>query len=305
MKSKNYSRTKLIRPDLGSLKDSLNQRIIGQPEVISRLTEDILRRETEAIPQHGPRGAFFFCGPTGTGKNATVEALTEFLFGPGHLAVVDCAEFKSVESMEGLLGNRDGDPGRFAEMYAKVPAGVWIFDEIEKAQKDLITNLFLQMVGEGRITAANGRTIDLSGIYIFVTSNLGSAEILGRQYLPFSSLERHVIKRVEQYMRPELLGRFGTPFVFRPLGRAAQSQIVVQKLSQLIAWQKTKGRSIEVEPAVISFLVQRGFSDRLGARPLIATVESLVGNAIVANVVKGLAESGRLVVHNNQLELVP
>ena len=303
MKTKQSTRAKLWRPELGTLHRKLSQRIIGQPEVISRLAETIIVQETESIPQEGARGAFFFAGPTGTGKTETSKAVAELIFGPGHFVVFDCSEFKSIESMEGLLGHREGDTGRFAEAFKKVPAGVWLFDEIEKSDKEFV-HFFLQIVGEGRVTPASGRTIDLSGIYIFVTSNLGSAEILGRQHLPFASLERHVVKRVEQHLRPEILGRFGDPYVFRPLSRGAQAEIAAQNLHQLMEWQKTKGRTIEVDADVITFLVQRGFSDRLGARPLIKTIRKYVGNAIAKRVVNGLPDSGRLVVKDNQLELV-
>src|SRR5580658_8409045 len=189
-------RSKLWRPDLGSLHEKLSQRIKGQPEVLSRLAPALIRRETDSVPQQGPRDAFFLAGPTGTGKTFAVETVADLVFGAGHFAVFDCSEFKTIESVAGLMGDRDGDPGRFAETYARVPAGVWLFDEIEKAHKPIV-DLFLQIVWEGRVTPASGKTIDLCGIYIFVTSNLGSAEILGRQHLPFASLERYVVRRVE------------------------------------------------------------------------------------------------------------
>jgi ATP-dependent Clp protease ATP-binding subunit ClpC len=300
---KTRRRANLPRPELANLLSDLSQRIKGQPEVLARLAASIIRRETEAIPQRGPRGKFFFPGPTGTGKTFTAQTIADLLFGPGHLVIFDCSEFKTMESVASLLGNRSGDPGRLATAYAKVPAGIFLFDEIEKAHREF-TDLFLQMVGDGRITSASGQTIDLFGIYIFVTSNLGSAQILGRQHLPFSSLERHVVHHVQKHLRPELLGRFGHPYVFRPLSREAQREIAVSKLNRLLEWHRDKGRSMTYEPIVVNFLVQRGFSSRLGARPLLDAIEEYVGNAVAANLLSGRSDSGRLVVTEGRLELM-
>ena len=130
MKPKKNLSSRVWRPDLGSLHEKLSQRIKGQPEVLSRLSAALIRRETDSVPQRGPRGAFFFAGPTGTGKTVTAETVAELLFGRGHIAMFDCSEFKTVESIAGLIGDRAGDLGRLAETYGKVPAGVWLFDEI-------------------------------------------------------------------------------------------------------------------------------------------------------------------------------
>jgi ATP-dependent Clp protease ATP-binding subunit ClpA len=105
-------------------------------------------------------------------------------------------------------------------------------------------------------------------------------------------------------MRPELLGKFGYPYVFRPLGREAQREIAVAKLEQLIEWQKEKGRLIAYEPMTVNFLVQRGFSSRLGARPLLDAIEEYVGNAVAQNLLAGGSGGGHLMVRHGQLELV-
>jgi ATP-dependent Clp protease ATP-binding subunit ClpA len=303
MKPTKSTRAKLWRPELASLHSDLGQRIKGQPEVLARLAAAIIRRETEAVPSRGSRGNFFFPGPTGTGKTFTVQTVADLLFGPGHLVIFDCSEFKTVEGVTALLGNRTGDAGRFAAAYAQVPAGVYLFDEIEKAHPEFV-DLFLQMAGDGRITSASGQTMDLSGIYLFVTSNLGSAQILGREHLPFSTLERHVIHHVQKHLRPELLGRFGHPYVFRPLTREAQREIAAAKLARLIEWQKGKGRKISCEQAVIDFLVQRGFSSRLGARPLLDAIEEHVGNAVASSLLSGGTGEGRLIVRDGRLDLL-
>lgn len=290
---------------LDRLDEELQARIKGQPEVLNRLAEAVLRRELNAVPRRGCCGCFFFAGPTGVGKTATALALADLLFGPRRLVRFDCSEFKTLDSVMSLLGDRTGDRGRFGQAYSAVGQGVWLFDEIEKSHPEFV-HLFLQMTDAGRLTLANGDTLDLSRLYIVVTTNLGSAEILGREHLPFASLERHVIRCIQRHLRPELLGRFGAPYVFRPLSRAVQAEIAALHLGKLLEWQVgEQGRQMVFEPAVTQFLLQRGFSTQLGARPLLDALEELVGNAVVQNLKAGHGGHGRLVVVDNQLHLLP
>ena len=289
---------------LSVLERELNHRVRGQEEVLSRLFKAIRRRELKTVPQRGPRGAFFFAGPTGVGKTETAKAVSEALFGAGCFLRIDCSECKTLESLENLLGNRAGDRGRLGQAYDQIPNGVWLWDEIEKAHPELV-QLFLQMADEARVTLACGETLDLRNIYLIVTSNLGSAEIIGREYLTFTSLERHVVNAIEQFLRPELLGRFGRPFVFRPLGRDVQVQIAGQRLNDLLAWELKQGRQIQPHPEVLPFLIHRGFSPRLGARPLLRFIEEMVGDAVADCLWNGGSGDGLIIVNGEQLEVAP
>lgn len=292
------------RPAWDQLLAHLTGRICGQPEVLARLAAAVRRVELQTVPRRGCRGGFFFAGPTGVGKTATALALAEFIFGPRRLVRFDCSEFKTLESVTALLGDREQDRGRFGQAHAQVAEGVWLFDEIEKAHAEFV-HLFLQMTDAGRLTLANGETLDLGGLYLILTSNLGSAEILGREHLPFTSLERHVVGRIQGHLRPELLGRFGAPFVFRPLTRAVQAEIAALHLVNLLGWQeREKGRRLEADETVVQFLLQVGFSARLGARPLLDALHEQVGNAIVENLLSGGNGSGRLVVGDGRLKLL-
>lgn len=286
----------------GSIHDELAKSICGQDEVLLRLSQAVCRIELSAVPSRGCSAAFFFAGPTGVGKTETAKTLAKLIFGPDRIVRFDCSEFKTLESVAALLGDRAGDRGRFGQAYAQVPEGVWLFDEIEKAHAELV-HLFLQMTEPGHLTLANGEMLDFRPIYIVVTSNLGSAEILGREHLPFASLEKHVVRCIQKHLRPELLGRFGRPFVFRPLTREVQAQIVELHFDELKRWEVNKGRIITYGPEVVRFILQRGFSPRLGARPLLDTLYELVGNAIVENLQAGGNGSGRLVVDGNRLRL--
>jgi ATP-dependent Clp protease ATP-binding subunit ClpA len=288
---------------LAELSQTLTRRIRGQDEILDRLVEEIVRRELNTVPQTGCRGALFFAGPTGVGKTETARLLAATLFGSEAFVRFDCSEFKTLGSIAGLLGDRAGDPGRFGQAYASVPAGVWLFDEIEKAHAEFV-HLFLQMTDAGRLTLASGETLDLSRIYIVVTSNLGSAEILGREHLPFASLEKHVVRCIRRHLRPELLARFGKPYVFRPLTREVQAEIADEQLTGLMRWQREQGRCITFDESIVRFVLQRGFSPELGARPLLATIRELVGNAVGESLLSGGSGEGRLVIEGTQLRLV-
>ena len=269
-----------------------------------RLTDAVQRRETNVTPQRGPRDAFLFAGPTGVGKTFLAERLAEVMFGSDGFERFDCSEFKTLDKYDELLGCRSGDRGRLAQAYARTPSGIWLFDEIEKAHPDFV-HLFLQAVSAGRLTPASGETLDLSRLYLIVTTNLGSAAIVGREHLPFASLEAHVARAVENWLRPELRARFGKPYVFRPLSRETQQRIAQDILNEIVLHNRRYGREIEVAPEVLPFLICRGYSRRLGTRPMLQIIDELVGNALKENLLAGGTGSGSLVIEDNQLKFVP
>ncbi len=294
-------RTKLETLDL--LKHELHQHVRGQSEALNRLWEEVDMRESGTIPQHGPRACYFFAGPTGVGKTKSAEILAKTLVGPECFLRIDCSEYKTLESLTLLLGDQAGNRGRLGRFYDAAPEAVWLWDEIEKGHPELV-QLFLQMADKGRLTLACGETLDLSGTYLILTSNLGSAEIIGREHLPFTSLERHVVGAIQKFLRPELLARFGKPFVFRPLGLEIQAEIAEHRLAALLAWHKTEGRTVEEGPEVLAFMIYRGFSKLLGARPLVDFIEKSVGAAVRDHQRAGGTGNGRLTVVENRLTLV-
>lgn len=301
---KNNTPPLLLRRDLVTLRAKLLQHIRAQDEVVHRLVDAIERRETSVVPQRGPRGAFLLAGPTGVGKTFLAEQLAGALFGPDKFERFDCSEYKSLDKYDELLGNRSGDCGRLGQAFARVPEGVWLFDEVEKAHPEFV-HLFLQAADAARVTLANGQVLSLSRLYLMLTTNVGSAGIAGREHLPFTSLERHVTRAIEKWLRPELLGRFGRPYVFRPLDQAAQHQITQDRLDEIVEWNRAQGREVRVQPNVVSFLACRGFSRHFGARALRQVIEELVGNALKNNLFQGGSGSGTLTVSGDQLVLVP
>lgn len=286
------------------LKQELFHRIHGQEEALARLWQAVARRELDAAPQHGPPGCYLLAGPTGVGKTLTALTLAEVLFGRHQFLRIDCSEYEAPDSLKTLLGDRAEDRGQLGCAYDESPEGVWLWDEIEKAHPK-IPKLFLQMGDAARLTLTCGETLDLSRIYQIITTNLGSAEIIDREHLTFTSLEKHVVGCIEQYFRPELLGRFGHPFVFRPLSRDTQAGIAEQRLDEVIQWHMEKGRRIQRHPDVLPFLIHRGFSRRLGARTLVAFIRNSIGDAVAENILAGGNGSGLLVVEGGKLKLIP
>lgn len=288
---------------LTNLKESLSATVRGQIDVVTALSGWVECRELNVVPQRGAKGAYIFAGPTGVGKTLLAETLAKQLGDGNGFVRIDCSEFKTLQSYDRLFGDRQGDIGLIGQRYRQVPKGVWLFDEIEKAHPEFV-QVFLQGVDAARITTAKGDVLDLRNIYFIITTNLGCAEIIGRKHLPFTSLEKHVVRSVERWMRPELRGRFSKPLVFRPLSRESQREITAMHLNTILKHNVAQGRTIGVDENVVEFLLQRGCSPRLGARDLARTIDEWVGPAINKAVRSGLRGDGTLRVQGDALILV-
>lgn len=293
-------------PDLDRLRElprEFRARILGQEPALERIAAAVLRRELGAVPPLGRERCLIFAGPTGVGKTETANLLAEFVFGPGCLHRFDCGEFRTPEAVAALLGSSSGDRGRFGAAFDAVPRGVWLLDELEKAHPEFLP-LLMAMTDAGRLTLANSECLDLGGLYLIATTNLGSAEIVGRTHLPFATLERHVQRCIQRHFRPELVARFLSPMVFRPLDAATRRRVVALHLGRFLEWHATQGRVLRAGADVVEFLVQAGFSTRLGARPLQDAIHQHVGDAIVRRRLGGEAVEGVLRVVGHQLRIV-
>lgn len=272
--------SKIPESKLFALKAELLAAVQGQEAVVERLNAAVLRREMGTVPPRAVRGAFIFAGPTGVGKTALATRLAHSLFGNEGFFRFDCSEYKTLSAYDRLFADGPDGIGLFSRAISAATESVWLFDEIEKAHPDF-AHLFLQAADAARLTLSNGRTIDLSEIYFVLTTNLGSAAILERPHLPRTTLENHVIRALEGWLRPELQGRFERPFVFEQLSRKAQAEIASRRLEKILQWHAGSGRKITVDSDVLSFLIAKGYSARLGARPLLRTIDELVGNALI------------------------
>jgi ATP-dependent Clp protease ATP-binding subunit ClpA len=271
---------------LKHLKPHLTNQIHGQDHVIARVVSVFERGELGLSKPGRPKGSFLFLGPTGVGKTELTLAFTRYLLGEDALVRFDMSEFQTQDASRLLLGERFGEAGLLGQALANRSEGTILFDEIEKSNPRIM-DLFLQVLDAARITLASGETLDLSNWYVVMTSNIGSTEILGLQYAPESTLERHVLSRAQQILRPEIFARITEKLVFHRLSYEHQIAIAQKFLFQEIEFLKKRGIAITVGADVLPFLVRKGFHPKLGARPMRDAIEKSVGDAVAAAILDG------------------
>jgi ATP-dependent Clp protease ATP-binding subunit ClpA len=272
---------------LRQLQLHLSDRIRGQNHVIPRVVSALHRGELGLTTPSRPRGSFLFLGPTGVGKTELSLAFTDYLLGKDKLFRFDMSEYQTQESLGVLLGGRVGEIGLLGMVVAKSATGTLLFDEIEKAHPRVL-DVFLQILDAARVTMASGETLDLSGFYIVFTSNIAAAEIINLQHSSFATMERHVLAKAQRTLRPELYARITEKLVFNRLNYDVQMEIARLHIGRELSFLRDKGFDLTAGHAVVSFLMQRGFHPRLGARPLRDTIEKhlrgAVADAILADV---------------------
>lgn len=264
------------------LETFLKTRIRGQDHVLPRVISLLNRGELGLTKMNRPRGSFLFLGPTGVGKTETALTFTEFLFGKGRLFRFDMSEYQTQESLAILLGGKLGERGTLAMTWDKAHSGTLLFDEIEKAHARVL-DIFLQILDAARVTMANGETLDLSGFYVVFTSNIGGADLLSFQHSCFATMERHVLARAQQALRPELFARITEKVVFNRLNYDHQLEIAQLLLEDELNFLGDRGHELEPDAAVLPFIVRRGFHQKLGARPMRDSIEKLVGDAVAVD----------------------
>ncbi len=206
------------------------------------------------------------------------------------------SEFQTQESLGLLLGAKLGETGHLGAVRERAAEGSLLFDEAEKAHPRVL-DILLQLLDAARITMATGQTLDFSGFYVWLTSNIGSAELMTLQHSNDATLERHVLSRAQQALRPEIFARINEKLVFNRLSYEHQLEIAEKFLSREVEFLATRGHKLELEKSVLPFLVRKGFHPKLGARPMRDAVEKLVGDAIAECLLAGRAASGALTVN--------
>jgi ATP-dependent Clp protease ATP-binding subunit ClpB len=275
---------------LRNLDQALHAEIRGQHHIIPRVVSVLQRGELGLSKAGRPRGSFLFLGPTGVGKTELTQVFTGKLFGLDKLVRYDMSEFQTQESLGLLLGSRPGESGFLGAAYGRTRTGTLLFDEVEKAHPRIM-DVFLQMLDAARVTIATGETLDLSGFYIVMTSNIGSAELMSLQHSAEATLERHVLSRAQQSLRPEIFARIAEKLVFHRLSYEHQLEIAAKFLDKEIKFLRDRGCNIRVAESVLPFLVRKGFHPKLGARPMRDATEKLVGDAVAgALLLNGRAE---------------
>jgi len=277
----------------------LRAEIRGQNQVLPRVVSVVQRGELSLTKPARPRGSFLLLGPTGVGKTETVVVLTNQIFGAEKLFRFDMSEFQTQESLGLLLGARLGERGYLGAVRERAAEGSLLFDEAEKAHPRVL-DILLQLLDAARITIATGQTLDFSGFYVWLTSNIGSAELMTLQHSNDATLERHVLSRAQQALRPEIFARITEKLVFNRLSYEHQLEIAEKFLTREIEFFAARGHKLELDKTVLPFLARKGFHPKLGARPMRDAVEKLVGDALAGHLLAGKNSGGRLQVDESR-----
>jgi ATP-dependent Clp protease ATP-binding subunit ClpB len=284
---------------LRKLDGVLRTEIRGQNQVLPRVVSVVRRGELSLTKPARPRGSFLLLGPTGVGKTETVVVATNQIFGAEKLFRFDMSEFQTQESLGLLLGARLGETGYLGAVRERAAEGSLLFDEADKAHPRVL-DIMLQLLDAARITVATGQTLDFSGFYVWLTSNIGSAELMSLQHSNDATLERHVLSRAQQALRPEIFARITEKLVFNRLSYEHQLEIAEKFLSREIEFFAVRGHKLELDKSVLSFLVRKGFHPKLGARPMRDAVEKEVGDALAGHLLAGNNSGGRLQVDESR-----
>jgi ATP-dependent Clp protease ATP-binding subunit ClpC len=272
------------------MEDELHQRVIGQDESIKAISRAIRRSRAGLKDPHRPIGSFIFSGPTGVGKTELARALAEFLFADRDALIrVDMSEYMEKFSVSRLIGAPPGyvgyeDSGTLTKAVRRRPYSVVLLDEIEKAHPDVF-NILLQVLDEGRLTDNYGRVIDFKNTVIIMTSNLGARDITKGKAMGFhprdqesayETMRERVREEIERAFNPEFLNRVDDIIVFHPLTREQISQIVHIMLKDVHDRLAEESLRVRLTEAALNFLVDRGYDEKFGARPLRRAIQRFI-----------------------------
>jgi ATP-dependent Clp protease ATP-binding subunit ClpB len=281
-------REKLLR-----MEDSLKQRVVGQEEAVSAVSNAIRRSRAGLADPNRPNGSFLFLGPTGVGKTELTKALAYFLFDTEEAMVrIDMSEFMEKHSVARLIGAPPGyvgyeEGGHLTEAIRRKPYSVILLDEIEKAHPDVF-NVLLQVLDDGRLTDGHGRTVDFRNTVIVMTSNIGShiiQEMAGEER--YEEMKRAVIEILGQHFRPEFINRVDETVVFHPLGREQIRAITKIQLAYLRKRLTERDMDLEVSETALDSLGKAGFDPVYGARPLKRAIQQQLENPLAQAILAG------------------
>ena len=298
---------------LANLEEVLSQHIIGQDEAVNAISAAIRRSRVQISPRRHP-ASFIFVGPTGTGKTELVRVLSQELFDtPETLIRLDMSEFMEKHSVSKIIGSPPGyvgydEAGQLTEKVRRRPYSVLLFDEIEKAHPDVL-NILLQILDEGRITDAHGRTVNFENTVIVMTSNAGSERresALGFAKTAADMNREKVMKALGEFLRPEFLSRIDEVVVFRPLDVEDYKKIAALMLNEYVGSLKEKGITLAYNQEVCAFLAEKSIHGQSGARDLRNNIRRMVEDKLAMLLVEqgeGAISSVSLTIQEGELKL--
>ena len=290
------------------LEDTLHARIISQDEAVSAVSKAIKRGSAGIKNPRRPIGSFLFLGPTGVGKTELSKALSEAVFGSEDALIrIDMSEYMEKHSVSKMIGSPPGyvgfeEGGQLSEKVRRNPYSVVLFDEIEKAHPDVF-NILLQILDDGHITDSQGRKVDFKNTIIIMTSNAGAENIVAPKVMGFSSgvdlekdyqsMKGRVMDEVNRLFKPEFLNRLDEIIVFRSLTKeniGSIADIMLKEVKNRL--KEEKNIILEITPAARELLIDRGYDEKFGARPLRRTIQKLIEDSLADEILAGSFKSG-------------
>ena len=290
---------------LTHLEEKLHERVIGQNEAVEAVAKAIRRGRVGLKDPKRPIGSFLFLGPTGVGKTELSKALAEILFENENAIIrLDMSEYMESHSVSKIIGSPPGyigfeSGGQLTEKVRRRPYSVVLFDEIEKAHPDVM-NLLLQILEDGKITDSQGREVNFKNTVIIMTSNLGARHITDKKLLGFNKKEdfeeerkeyeeikKEVIKELKHELRPEFINRIDEIIVFHKLNNEDIKKITEIMLKKVEERLKSQKYIVEIDSEIVKKILEQGFDDNFGARPLRRTIQNLVEDRISEEILAG------------------
>ena len=283
-----------------NLEGVLHERVVGQEQAVGVVAEAIRRARAGIKDPKRPVGSFIFLGPTGVGKTELARTLAEYLFGEDDAMIrIDMSEYQEKHTVSRLVGAPPGyvgydEAGQLTEKVRRRPYSVVLFDEIEKAHPDVF-NTLLQVLDDGRLTDAQGRTVSFENTVIIMTSNVGSQHLVSTKQFGFTSndgvdfreTERRAREALERAFRPEFLNRVDEIIVFQPLSKEDVLRIVDIMLARLNKHLESQRAQVEVTPAAKEFLAEEGYDPKFGGRPLARAIRRFIENPLSSRIIGG------------------
>jgi ATP-dependent Clp protease ATP-binding subunit ClpB len=284
------------------MEERLGKRVIGQTDAVIAVSNAVRRNRAGLGDPNRPIGSFLFLGPTGVGKTELCKALAEFLFDDENAMVrIDMSEFMEQHSVARLIGAPPGyvgyeEGGRLTEAVRRRPYSVVLFDEIEKAHRDVF-NVLLQVLDDGRLTDGHGRTVDFKNTVIVMTSNLGSDRIqqLAREQAQQWEIEAAVKDVLRGAFRPEFLNRIDETIVFHPLDKEQLTRIVDVQLEHLRKRLASRNLTLTLTDEARKLLAEEGYDPSFGARPLKRVIQQRIENPLATRILAGEFAEGDVV----------
>ena len=291
------------------MEDTLHQRLIGQEDAVKAVSRAIRRARVGLKNPNRPIASFVFSGPTGVGKTELAKSLASYFFGAEEAMIrLDMSEYMERHTVSKLIGSPPGyvgynEGGQLTEAVRRRPYTVVLFDEIEKAHPDVF-NMLLQILEDGRLTDAKGRTVDFKNTLLILTSNIGSKVIekggsgIGFEFsedateTQYNRIRSLVNEELKNYFRPEFLNRLDEIIVFRQLNKIEVTQIAEIMLKEVFGRLTEKGIVLEVTDRFKDRLITEGYSPSYGARPLRRAIMRLLEDSLAEEILSGRIKDG-------------